>query len=491
MTKKNIIFLSISLVLIILLGIGVSYSMWSVSVSQDTNNTAYTECFDLSITNKENNISLNNAYPISNDKGKSLTPYTFTVTNTCDITAEYSVNLEVLKDSTLSSKFIDIMLESNDIREINLLSNFENTDKVNTSSIESRKLTTGILKSRESKDYSLRLWIDYNTTLEDLNNEVKSFKSKIIIVGKPINFNYGGDMVFNFDYTGSEQTFIAPVSGTYKLETWGAQGGTVESYVGIGYGGYSDGTIELNKDDNLYLAIGGNGSSSTSFNEEYVSSYNGGGNAKSNDDTYWASGGGATSIHNLLINDGMLKNYKDNIDNILIVSGGGGGGGIIGLKNYDFIYNPGGTGGGFKGGTGKNYYDLESLSYGRGGTQIGSGPTYTSYEGSYIDAGGFGQGGNGQNNIGGATTGQGGSGGGGGFYGGTSSYDFGSSAGGGSGYIGNPLLKDKVMYCYNCEESNEESTKTISTTCSEETPTSYCAKKGNGYARITLVSIDE
>ena len=63
--------------------------------------------------------------------------------------------------------------------------------------------------------------------------------------------------------------------------------------------------------------------------------------------------------------------------------------------------------------------------------------------------------------------------------------------GGGSGYIGNSLLTNKVMYCYNCEESFEESTKTISTTCNEETPTGYCAKKGNGYARITLVSIDE
>ena len=65
-----------------------------------------------------------------------------------------------------------------------------------------------------------------------------------------------------------------------------------------------------------------------------------------------------------------------------------------------------------------------------------------------------------------------------------------AGGGGGSGYIGNTLLTNKVMYCYDCEESSEESTKTISTTCSEETPTSYCAKKGNGYARITLVSID-
>lgn len=60
-------------------------------------------------------------------------------------------------------------------------------------------------------------------------------------------------------------------------------------------------------------------------------------------------------------------------------------------------------------------------------------------------------------------------------------------SGGGSGYIGNSLLSNKAMYRYNCEESSEESTKTISTTCVEETPTSNCAKKGNGYARITYI----
>ena len=58
---------------------------------------------------------------------------------------------------------------------------------------------------------------------------------------------------------------------------------------------------------------------------------------------------------------------------------------------------------------------------------------------------------------------------------------------GGSGYIGNSLLTDKTMYCYNCTESSEESTKTVSTTCAEETPTENCAKKGNGYARITYI----
>lgn len=61
------------------------------------------------------------------------------------------------------------------------------------------------------------------------------------------------------------------------------------------------------------------------------------------------------------------------------------------------------------------------------------------------------------------------------------------SGGGGSGYIGNSLLTEKSMYCYNCTESSEESTKTISTTCVSELPTENCSKKGNGYVRITLI----
>ena len=81
-----------------------------------------------------------------------------------------------------------------------------------------------------------------------------------------------------------------------------------------------------------------------------------------------------------------------------------------------------------------------------------------------------------------------GGGGGGGLYGGSTG--FGHSGGGGSGYIGNSLLKNKAMYCYNCEESNEEDTKTISVTCLSSTPKSKCSKSDNGYARITLVSID-
>ena len=283
---------------------------------------------------------------------------------------------------------------------------------------------------------------------------------------------YSGQTVFDFDYTGTEQTFVAPVSGTYKLETWGAQGGNYSNENHGGYGGYSVGIIYLKINSGIYINIGGLGDSEKEKLTDYTDfkighgGYNGGGNSYNYYDTnnYIANccssaGGGATHIASKSGVLHLLENFKDNI---LIVSGGGGG-----ALNYNnsFYYATGGAGGGYIGG-----YSIGKLmnSSPLPGTQ-NSGSNF----GNSITTEGYW-------NI---------SGGGGGYYGGFSLDASGGS--GGSGYIGNSLLKDKVMYCYNCEESNEESTKTISTTCSEETPTSDCAKKGNGYARITLVSIDE
>lgn len=293
--------------------------------------------------------------------------------------------------------------------------------------------------------------------------------------------NYSGQTIFDFDYTGEEQTFTATVSGTYRLETWGARGGNG------GYGGYSIGEIKLSENSNLYIVVGGHGEIGNGY---FVTDrfrgqggFNGGGHGGLSqyykDDTYWASGaggGGATSIQNILLEDGQLKNYSENISNVIIVAGGGGGVGP----------NAGtpGHGGGFKGNSSKSV-TYENTTYGgkampgtqTGGYKFGLGQTAL----DKLVGGSFGCESNG--------------GGGGGFYGGyanmTEGFGSDDSGGGGSGYIGNSLLKNKAMYCYNCEESNEENTKTISVTCLSSTPKSKCSKIDNGYARITLVSIDE
>lgn len=44
------------------------------------------------------------------------------------------------------------------------------------------------------------------------------------------------------------------------------------------------------------------------------------------------------------------------------------------------------------------------------------------------------------------------------------------------------------MYYYSCTPSDEESTKTISTVCTNATPQENCSKQSSGYAKITLIS---
>ena len=186
MKKKGLLLTSISLGLIFLLGIGVSYSMWNITVSQDNVNTATIKCFNVKITSGKNNITLENAYPIPNEKGKKLTPYSFTITNTCDIFASYQVYLESLKSTTLSSKFLDVMINNEEIKK---LSEYELTDTVNLDSIESHILAKGSLGSGDSVSYTLRLWIDYDTTMGDLNNETKALNSKVVVISQPSNWN--------------------------------------------------------------------------------------------------------------------------------------------------------------------------------------------------------------------------------------------------------------------------------------------------------------
>lgn len=264
-----------------------------------------------------------------------------------------------------------------------------------------------------------------------------------------------------FDYSGSESTFNVSVTGTYLLEVWGAQGGSYDETHFGGSGSYSSANIHLSKGDTLYINVGGKGEDGVSAGL-WQGGYNGGGNGKMTprNDCFNSGGGGATSI---ATKSGLLAIFTSAADKnkIIIVAGGGGGSGYY--NNND--YGNGGSAGGASGETGGHVSQA--------GRRGGPGAQLTGYSvGKGED---------------GSTKGDGGAGGGGGYFGGYASNTNGGG-GGGSGYIDNELLTNKVMYCNNCTESSEPSSKTIITTCAEDNPTKNCAKKGNGYARITFVN---
>ena len=275
-----------------------------------------------------------------------------------------------------------------------------------------------------------------------------------------------------FSYTGSVQTFTAPVDGEYTLEVGGAQGGG-ESDLEGGKGGKSTGKVTLKKGETIYLYVGQSGSNNYGTAS---GTYNGGGAAGG---VFGTAGGGATHIAKT--QRGELKNYADHKEDVLIVAGGGGGS----SADYNKNKSTGGYGGGATGSQGGQFpsgaaYYMDVRAGGGNQTSGGcAGKTHAIVnitEGSSGNhrydwtmsgnKGSFGQGGSGKKYNGYNTSYSGytdnyGAGGGGGWYGGGSTVENGG-AGGGSGYTGG--VTDGTMQTG--------------------------VNEGNGYAKITYIDTD-
>lgn len=138
--------------------------------------------------------------------------------------------------------------------------------------------------------------------------------------------------VRNFAYTSSVQSVVLP-AGKYKLQCWGAQGGTCSSGYSGGKGGYSEGVLTLTSPTTVYIFVGGQGSSSG--NGGWNGGGGGSGSSSYNSSNEYGSstfgcGGGATDI--ALVTSSMDYSSYRNVRSAasllsrMIVAGGGSGG---------------------------------------------------------------------------------------------------------------------------------------------------------------------
>lgn len=184
--KKKKIILSFFVLILILSVIGISYAYWHVTLSQKKVNKITGSCLSLSLENEKNAINLTNAYPILNEEGKKLTPYSFSITNTCDLFASYTVNLEILEGSTLPIKYISSLLNN---EKITKLASLEEAKTTRDGAISSKVLAKGSLGSGDTIDYALRLWMSEDVTPSDIDAMNKVFQSKIVVIASPSSYS--------------------------------------------------------------------------------------------------------------------------------------------------------------------------------------------------------------------------------------------------------------------------------------------------------------
>jgi hypothetical protein len=220
--------------------------------------------------------------------------------------------------------------------------------------------------------------------------------------GESTTYNFTLDIrndvyCWGFEYTGAARTFVVPKDGTYRLEAWGASGGTGYTATGTGGpGGYCKGDVFLKQNQIIYVYVG---SLTTYGNTGATHTFNGGGRTYETGvwegafDRHGGIGGGATDFR---LKNGEWDNATSLNSRIMVAAGGGGGGSDLDVGAYKGAN--GGCGGGLTGGEGlvtRAAGHTDNYTKAGGGTQTKggecSGP-YPGYE-HYTYGGVFGKGG--------------------------------------------------------------------------------------------------
>ena len=189
--KKKKIWIIGGLVLCLVAVIGITFAFFSTGGTQDTANTFTSGCLNIELTDASSSINLTNTYPISDVEGVDTTSYDFTVRNTCDTSTNYSINLESLNleslnqvSNSLNADYIKVSLSSNTVDNVisKLSDNIVTTPEID-GAYEAYTLYTASLEANETKTYHLKLWIDYDATVEQAAN--KTYSSKINVIANP------------------------------------------------------------------------------------------------------------------------------------------------------------------------------------------------------------------------------------------------------------------------------------------------------------------
>ena len=438
-------------------------------------------CFNIDYTGQ--NITTANLSSTNNYKNGSKTTITISKSSSCKIYTEANIYIHTNNTTTAPIDTVQALrykiVSEDNVEYDGYISRFCDV------------LMATVPIEDISKTYTVYIWIDNSKSYGEYDGKsysgyvyATSIQTSTIekddIPENYLNTDCPGITNIGFSYIGESQTFTVPKTGTYKIETWGAQGGDAtrnsNTYIG-GHGGYSIGTKNLSEGDILYINVGEKGGTANSINSTNVidnnKGYNGGGPGviyPSNGSS--GGGGGATHIATKF---GLLKDLSNNIEKIFIVAGGGGG-----AKSHNGAPKYSGNGGA---GGGNNGIDGDATSntcynLGLGATQLScgghrvcsvDGKEYGSMSDIKPNEAAFGLGANYTNST--ITNYYSYAGGGGGLYGGAAGFH--APGGGGSGYIGgvtngNTIDGDSSMPTHDGEGT-------------------MIGNSGNGYAKITFI----
>ncbi len=195
--RTRIILLSIiSILIVVTIVLGVTYSFMKADIeSSSVTEVSLKSCAKITLKDTDVSINLNNTYPMSKNKALQTTPYTFTVSSSCENYVGFNLYLATLNTNTLDASNIHYIITNNASKDIlaeGILSNATNAES-EFSNEEKTQLNSGIngtygsiyklynesIPLQGEKSYDIYLYVDGSVTNASTMN--KSFKSGIAV----------------------------------------------------------------------------------------------------------------------------------------------------------------------------------------------------------------------------------------------------------------------------------------------------------------------
>ncbi len=160
---------------------GTSYAFYEVLYEGRTENKLEAGSFAIVFENKSSTITLDNAYPMSDEEGNNLDPFCFSITNNGTLSSKYQLSIEEDSKNTLSRGYLKYSLKRNDV------------EITSPSTLSSLIIVDNQTLAPEAIDnYELRIWLDYDTPNEAMN---QVWKGKIKLVAHDDGVQYIEDHI--------------------------------------------------------------------------------------------------------------------------------------------------------------------------------------------------------------------------------------------------------------------------------------------------------
>ena len=177
MAKRQLFITLLSILGVTVISLGSAYAVFtSVSKSADYN-VIKVGTLNIDFGDESNTIDLSGQYPMSDEEGMKLTPYTFKITNTGTLAADYEIFIEDDTDMIEQDNCANNQLNKDYIRY-----KLDTGNPANLSSLagSNYKIATGSLEAGGSVTYTLYVWIREGVGNDVLN---KHYHGKIVVNG--------------------------------------------------------------------------------------------------------------------------------------------------------------------------------------------------------------------------------------------------------------------------------------------------------------------